>query len=112
MQALKKEEGQWRWKRHKESRQLDVENENLQAKKLNVQLQVQKINRRQVALTKGTWTLERKEKALGTATAKVIADKKVQPPCHLTFYSLAFPLFIPHLSLFSYLRHFYVEALS
>ena len=35
LQALKKEEGQWRWKRHKENRQLDVENENLQVKKFN-----------------------------------------------------------------------------
>ena len=68
--------------------------------------------RRHVALAKGTRTLERKEKALGTATAKVIADKKVQPPCHLTFYSLAFPFLIAHLSLCANLRLSYGEALS
>jgi hypothetical protein len=112
MQALKKEEGQWRWKRHKEGRQLDVETENLKAKKWNVQVQVNKINRRHMTLTKGTRTLERKKAALGTATAKVLPDKKVQPPCPLVFYSLAFPVLILHLSLCAFLRHFYVEALS
>jgi hypothetical protein len=99
LKELKKEEGQWRWKRHKESRQLDVDNDKLQVLKLDVQLQVKKIKRKQVALTKGCRTLERRQAALGTATAKVIADKKVQPPCPLIFYSLAFPLLIPHLSL-------------
>ena len=112
MQALKKEEGQWRWKRHKEMRQLDVDTENLKANKWNVQLQVNKINRRHKTLTKGTRILERKEVALGTARAKVEADKKVESPWPSFFYSLAFPVLILHLSLCVVLRHFYVEALS
>ncbi len=112
MQALKKKEGKWRWKRHKERRQLDVETENLKAKKWNVQLQVNKINRRHITLTKGTRTLKRKEAALGTAIAKVLANKKVEPPCPLFFYSLAFPVQILHFLLCAYLRHFYVEALN
>ena len=112
MQALKKEESQWRWKRHKEMRQLDVDTEKLKANKCNVQLQVNKINRRHKTLTKCTRILEQKKVALGTASAKVEADKKVESPWPSFFYSLAFPVLILHLSLCVVLRHFYGEALS
>jgi hypothetical protein len=54
MQELKKAEGQWRWQLHKERRQLDVEKEKILARKSEVQLAVKKINRKQVALTKGS----------------------------------------------------------
>jgi hypothetical protein len=105
MKELKKEEGQWRWKRHKQSRQLDVEKEKVQAQKIDVQLQVKNMKRKQEALTKGGRSLARREAALGTATEQVIADKQVEPPCSLLFYSLAFSVLIPHLSLCGYLRH-------
>ncbi len=93
MRELKKEEGQWSWKLHKESRQLDVDKEKLQAQKLDVLLASKKINRKQVALSKGCRTLERREAALGTISAKLVADKKVSPLTDTTLplYSLAFP---------------------
>ncbi len=46
MKALKVEEGQWRWKRHKEARQLDVEKEVLNAKKLEVSLAAKIMDRK------------------------------------------------------------------
>jgi hypothetical protein len=108
MKALKIEEGQWRWKRHKQSRQHEVEKQALDAKKSEVSLARKKLDRKQLALTEGCATLQRKAVALGTVSAKLVADKKVVPSTNtsLIFYSLAFSILIPHLSMRLILRHF------
>jgi hypothetical protein len=52
MKALKAEEGQWRWRRHKEARQLDVEKEALNARRSEVSLAVKNIHRNKFVRTK------------------------------------------------------------
>jgi hypothetical protein len=108
MKALKIEEGQWRWKRHKQCRKFEVEKEDLDAKKSEVSLAAKKMDRKKLASMKSCVSLQRKAVELGTVSAKLVADKKVVASTHLTliFYSLAFPVLIPHLSLRIILRHF------
>jgi hypothetical protein len=67
------------------------------------------MDRKQLALTEGCATLQRRAVALVTVSAKLVADKKVVPSTHTTliFYSLAFSVLIPHLSMRLILRHFY-----
>ncbi len=99
--ALHKEEGQWRWKRHKQCQELEVEKQALDAKKAELSLKGKKMDRKKLALMEGCETLTRKAVALGSVSARLEAEKQV--PCmthsNLTFYSLAFPLFMLHLSL-------------
>ncbi len=52
MKALKIEEGQWRWKRHKQCRQFEVEKEDLDAKKSEVSLAAKKMDRKKLASMK------------------------------------------------------------
>ncbi len=109
MKALKAEEGQWRWKRHKEARQLDVEKEALNARKSEVSLAAKIIDRKKLALNKERKQMDGKKLlALGRTSAKVTAEKKVGPLTHTTliFYSLAFPVLTPDLSLRFNLKHF------
>jgi len=80
MTALKTEEAQWLWKRHKQCRQLQVEKEALDAKKSEVSLAGKRLERKQSALTEGCAMLERKEQALGTVRLKLVAEKKVVTP--------------------------------
>jgi hypothetical protein len=80
MTALKTEEAQWLWKRHKQCRQLQVEKEALDAKKSEVSLAGKRLERKQSALTEGCAMLERKEQALGTVRLKLVAEKKVDFP--------------------------------
>ena len=80
MTALKTEEAQWLWKRHKQCRQLQVEKEALDAKKSEVSLAGKRLERKQSALTEGCAMLERKEQALGTVRLKLAAEKKVLLP--------------------------------
>jgi hypothetical protein len=80
MTALKTEEAQWLWKRHKQCRQLQVEKEALDAKKSEVSLAGKRLERKQSALTEGCAMLQRKEQALGTVRLKLVAEKKVVPP--------------------------------
>ena len=80
MTALKTEEAQWLWKRHKQCRQLQVEKEALDAKKSEVTLVGKRLERKQSALTKSCEMLERKGKALGTVRLKLVAEKKVVTP--------------------------------
>ncbi len=77
MKALTKEERQWRWKRCKEARNLDVEKQALQ-KEVAVQLAEKKIARRKSALREGSAALERNASRMGKACAKLVADKKVE----------------------------------
>ncbi len=78
MKALTKEEGQWRWKRCKEARNLDVEKQALQAKEVAVQLAKKKIARGKSALREGSAALERDASRMGKTCAKLVADKKVE----------------------------------
>ena len=80
MTALKTEEAQWLWKRHKQCRQLQVEKEALDAKKFEVTLAGKRLERKQSALTKSCEMLQRKGKALGTVRLKLVAEKKVVTP--------------------------------
>ena len=107
MKALKVEEGQWRWKRHKEARQLDVEKEVLNAKKLEVTLAAKIMDRKQMALKKKGTQIDMTQLALGRTRDKLTAEKKVGLTTHKTliFYSLAFPVVTPHLSLRFNPRH-------
>jgi hypothetical protein len=77
MKALTKEEGQWRWKRYKQARNLEVEKQTLQAKHVDVQLAGKRIDRKTIALRQGCAALEREASALVKAGAKHVADKKV-----------------------------------
>ncbi len=43
--ALHKEEGQWRWKRHKQYRELEVEKQALDAKKAELSLKGKKMKK-------------------------------------------------------------------
>ena len=108
MKALKIEEGQWRWKRHKEARQLDVEKAALNARKYEVSLAVKTMDRKKVALNKERKEMDGKQVALGRTSAKLAGEKKVGLFTHTTviFYSLAFPVLTPDLSLRFNLRHF------
>ena len=101
MKALHKEKGQWRWKRHKQGQELEVEKQALDAKKAELSLKGKKMDRKQLALMEGCEKLTRKAEALGSVSARLEAEKQVacMTQSTLTFYSLAFPLFTPHLSL-------------
>jgi hypothetical protein len=77
MKALTKEEGQWRWKRCKQARNLEVEKQALQAKEVSVQSAEKKIARGKFALKEGSAALERDASTLGKACAKLVADNKV-----------------------------------
>ncbi len=77
MKALTKEEGQWRWKRCKQARNLDVQKQALQAKEVAVQLVEKKIVRGKSALREGSAALERDASTVGKACAKLVAEKKV-----------------------------------
>ena len=94
MTALKTEEAQWLWKRHKQCRQLQVEKEALDAKKCEVSLAGKRLERKQSALTEGCAMLQRKEQALGTVRLKLVAEKKVVPPDtnNSNFLFACFPL--------------------
>jgi hypothetical protein len=61
MKGLKSEEGQWRWKRHKEARQLDVEKEALNARKSEVSLAAKTMDRKKMALHKERKQMDRRE---------------------------------------------------
>jgi hypothetical protein len=76
MKALKAEEGQWRWKRHKEARQLDVEKEALNARKSEVRLAAKIIDRKTMALNKERKQMDGKQLALGRTSAKLTAEKR------------------------------------
>ena len=106
--AFKIEEGQWRWKRLKQSRQIEVQKEDLDAKKFEVSLAAKKMDRKNLASMKSCVALQRKAVALGTVSSKLDAAKKVVPSTQLTlnFYSLAFPVLIPNHSLRIILRYF------
>jgi hypothetical protein len=108
MKALKAEEGKWRWRRHKAARQLDVEKEALSARKSEVSLAVKNIHRKKLAMNKERNQMDRKQLALARTSAKLTAEKKVGPQTHKTliFYSLAFPVLMPDLSLRCNPRHF------
>jgi hypothetical protein len=80
MTALKTEEAQWLWKRHKQCRQSQVEKEALDAKKSEVTLARKRLERKQSALMEGCEMLQRKAEALGTVRLKLVAEKKVVPP--------------------------------
>ena len=94
MTALKTEEAQWLWKRHKQCRQLQVEKEALDAKKSEVTLAGKRLERKQSALTKRCEMLQMKGKALGTVRLKLVAEKKVVPPDtnNSNFLFACFPL--------------------
>ena len=77
MKALTKEEDQWRWKRYKQARNLEVEKQTLQAKHVDVQLAGKRIAREKIALRQGCAALEREASTLVKAGAKHVADKKV-----------------------------------
>jgi hypothetical protein len=77
MKALTKEEDQWRWKRYKQARNLEVEKQALQAKHVDVQLAGKRIAREKIALRQGCAALEREASTLVKAGAKHVADKKV-----------------------------------
>jgi hypothetical protein len=77
MKALTKEEGQWRWKPHKQARQLEVEKDALQAKHVDVQLAGKRIARKKITLRQVCVALEREASTLGKASAKLVADRKV-----------------------------------
>ena len=93
MKALKIEEGQWRWKRHKQSRQFEVEKEDLDAKKSEVSFAAKQMARKKIALMKSCDSLQRKAVELGTVSAKLVADKKVVPSthCNSNFLFACFP---------------------
>jgi hypothetical protein len=77
MKALTKEQGQWRWKRYKEARNLEVEKQALQAKHVDVQLAGKRIDRKKSALRQGCAALEGMASTLVKAGAKHVAYKKV-----------------------------------
>jgi hypothetical protein len=108
MKALKTEEGLWRWKRHKEARQLDVEKAALNARKAEVSLAAKTIDRKKMALNKERKEMDGKQEALGRTSAKLTGEKKVGLFTHTTviFYSLTFPVLTPDLSRRFNLRHF------
>ena len=77
MKALKVEEGQWRWKRHKEARQLDVQKEALNAKKSEVSLAAKIMDRKIMAFNEKGKQIDRTQLALGRTRDKLTAEKKV-----------------------------------
>jgi hypothetical protein len=77
MKALRKEEGQWRWQRHKQARNLEVEKQAVQAKQLDVQLAEKKIDRGKNALREDSAALKREAATLVKACGKLVADKQV-----------------------------------
>jgi hypothetical protein len=89
MKALTKEEGQWRWKRYKQARNLEVEKQALQAKDVDVQLAGKRIDRKTIALRHDYATLERQALTLVKAGARHVAEKKVvRHKPTLSFYFL------------------------
>ncbi len=84
LKALKTEEGQWRWKRHKEARQLDVEKAALNARKYEVSLAAKTHDRKKMALTKERKEMDGKQVALGRTSAKLAGEKKVGLFTHTT----------------------------
>ena len=101
--ALKTEEAQWRWKRHKQSRQLQVETEALEAKKSEVSLAKKRLERKQSAVTVGCEMVQQKSEALATVRAKLIVEKLVVfPDCNKSnFFFACFP-FVHSISFVSF----------
>ncbi len=88
--ALKTEEAQWCWKRHKQSRQLQVETEALEAKKSEVSLAKKRLERKQSAVTVGCEMVQQKSEALATVSAKLIVEKLVVfPDCNKSNFLFA-----------------------
>ncbi len=91
MKELKKEEGQWRWKRAKQSRQMGVDMEAVAVMKWGTERAKKKIERQASSMTKRDVALELRADVLKKERSKLDAGRKVPYLPFFNFFFACFP---------------------